>query len=742
MKKHLLLLLTLFVGLLPLSAADVVDDLTPKNLGYTKATSGYSAFSWDSKTNSGNAIKSTAEYKINQGLINNTSGTFSIQMNSSKSSVLYLSKSGGTITSLDITYTKGAFIVYSASEASSTVPSASDGTSLKSITGGKSGSLSLTSTDLNGAKAFFIIASGACNITEIKVTWSDEVTPPVAQDFSFGYSEKTLKVGDTFNLFDGIAEHPSDIIFTSDDENIVTVSDDGLLTAKAAGHTTVKVSWNLEEGKWTAGETGITVYVVKHDYAPNFEDMYMTVGDETDLTVPTGDCPDMFDFTVEPASDCISIVEENGEFILKALSAGVATVKVKWVDSKNIYEDGSTTFTVTVNEKPEPAEYQYPINDMTLVEGKEAVLTPEGDHPALTFAFAENAATDVVSILDNEGIVSIKALKVGETSITVTWPASDAYKAGSATIPVNVTEKPDIEERTATFVFTTDGAYGMTTLADPSKDYETNISHIESDDVALDFTAGRFRLWSATKGIELRTYDDTKISFSVPEGCSLEKICFTQGNASKIVMTADDESTLDKKTVEKVLSVTWTATTEGTREAAFSFTGSSQISTIDVTYLISEKDLHVPASMPMFEGFNWQTYKDGDVINIVPNHRTHTLYWKVEPVNAAEASLLAVNADGWNVELEGQKGSHTVKLIEGGYNLIAKAVDRKNGESPEHILTIRENGSSMTGVEAVEADGNDTPVYYNLQGVRLSEPLAPGIYIVVRGAKATKEYVR
>ena len=47
-----------------------------------------------------------------------------------------------------------------------------------------------------------------------------------------------------------------------------------------------------------------------------------------------------------------------------------------------------------------------------------------------------------------------------------------------------------------------------------------------------------------------------------------------------------------------------------------------------------------------------------------------------------------------------------------------------------------------TAVTDVEADNTDAPaVYYNMQGVRVATPSA-GLYIVVRGNKVTKQYIR
>ena len=47
----------------------------------------------------------------------------------------------------------------------------------------------------------------------------------------------------------------------------------------------------------------------------------------------------------------------------------------------------------------------------------------------------------------------------------------------------------------------------------------------------------------------------------------------------------------------------------------------------------------------------------------------------------------------------------------------------------------------VSGVENIEAENAVAPVYYNLQGVKVAKP-ANGIYIVKRGNKVTKEYVK
>ncbi len=42
------------------------------------------------------------------------------------------------------------------------------------------------------------------------------------------------------------------------------------------------------------------------------------------------------------------------------------------------------------------------------------------------------------------------------------------------------------------------------------------------------------------------------------------------------------------------------------------------------------------------------------------------------------------------------------------------------------------------GVDAIEDDAQTEPLYFTLQGIKVAQPSAPGIYIEVRGKKVRK----
>ena len=73
---------------------------------------------------------------------------------------------------------------------------------------------------------------------------------------------------------------------------------------------------------------------------------------------------------------------------------------------------------------------------------------------------------------------------------------------------------------------------------------------------------------------------------------------------------------------------------------------------------------------------------------------------------------------------------YNFSIAPGTWNLM---YDERTG-----MLTVSAASGSVDGIEA---DDNVAPVYYNLQGIRVDNP-ASGLYIVVRGNKTTKEYIK
>lgn len=88
-----------------------------------------------------------------------------------------------------------------------------------------------------------------------------------------------------------------------------------------------------------------------------------------------------------------------------------------------------------------------------------------------------------------------------------------------------------------------------------------------------------------------------------------------------------------------------------------------------------------------------------------------------------------------NLIFKSDNGQQT-KDLEFKNETVYKAVSQDANDGNKWICEL-----GQTGVENVEVDANVPAVYYNLSGVRVANP-ANGLYIVVRGTKVTKEYIR
>lgn len=100
---------------------------------------------------------------------------------------------------------------------------------------------------------------------------------------------------------------------------------------------------------------------------------------------------------------------------------------------------------------------------------------------------------------------------------------------------------------------------------------------------------------------------------------------------------------------------------------------------------------------------------------------------------------------GWSNQIGGGvevTNTSAADVTIGGSNLITTLTG-------EQTLTFNYNTMKMTfgdpslvggesGVNAIVDSENDDPVYFNLQGIRVAEPISGNIYIVRRGSKTTK----
>lgn len=391
----------------------------------------------------------------------------------------------------------------------------------------------------------------------------------------------------------------------------------------------------------------------------------------------------------------------------------------------------------------EPQDFVYTFEDVTMTEGDTKSVMPEGSRPD-TFVF-DSDNKDIADI-DDDGVITAKA--AGEATISVMWSdEAGNWNDGEAEFKVVVEERdPNAPQTiTATFDFAPAGAYGLTTFTSSNNEYEKKVASATEQEASLALAGGQYRQWSGNKGNDFRIYTNATMTFSVPEGCAIKSVIFYPGNSNDFgVKTPDNASFTQQKEGNTILSRTWTATATDLREAVFTATKTSTMKAVDVVYELVESALYLPATLPVFEGYE-NGVKVGDVVKITPSHRTHTVSWRVVPGEEipAEVAYMRAAATDWTLhDVEGASVEHTIESLDEPYILLAKSVDRRGVESDVHGLKISTDGNAMTGIENVAADTASEAVYYNLQGVRVDGTPAAGVYVRLRGGKASKVVVK
>lgn len=127
----------------------------------------------------------------------------------------------------------------------------------------------------------------------------------------------------------------------------------------------------------------------------------------------------------------------------------------------------------------------------------------------------------------------------------------------------------------------------------------------------------------------------------------------------------------------------------------------------------------------------------GDFENLAPDPYTIAFCWPIQCQNVTPGLTLSETAMSSDQPKMGIDSFWIDELPEEGLTLSCnvKVVPVAN---PGNVFSFTLNmRSDENAVEGIEADNDATPVYYNLNGVRVANP-DHGIYIVKKGGKTSK----
>lgn len=652
-------------------------------------------------------------------------------------------------------------IVKGSAKALTSISGYSSATELITITG-KDKTYYTPTADYQGV---CFTADGASYISKITIEYRPGAPEKQRVSLSFDKAEYTAIVGEAFAapelkvLPDVLAEYVS---YASSEEAVATVANDGTVTIKAAGTTTITANL-AETEEYEAGKAQYTLIVTNPNVLGPITVNGQEVKDGDEITVFVGSTvtikaenAEMLMIDAKDASkpDDDPVIGEILEDVDSYEWSGFVRGTYNFEVSSLLGEDEQTvSFTII-------AKVDAPELGRILVNGREVSDEEVVDvyvNSTVTIE-AENAECFEYTITPPEGdeiedIVSGTTYsfvpdQIGIYSIKV---SAEGYNGEGAVrmFDLNVTEKPAMTEGTVTFDFV-NNEYHMERQSGSSQIYNEGAQTVVSNCISLTLSAdtdgGKHRLWDNDGW---RIYSGTKANNAYPDGHHTMTISATSGTIVKRV----------------------------------TLTGGFAVSATTVVYNGSTVDLENKSYI-----INANEQEVVISIAVTSNKAINTVKVEYEgvatPVIASYDGLTPA-ADNFVLASKGDDGSFTYKVEHDFYGAViyhkfisseqskvngrrvvdhegyTKATISKNGEAVEHSITVPGTGrveyygyhpgddaqgevtsfiineDGTTSIESIMLDGVDPEACYDLQGRRVVRPVR-GLFI----SNGRKVYLR
>ena len=276
---------------------------------------------------------------------------------------------------------------------------------------------------------------GMATITIVSVSNPDQfltIEVTVNKNVMLSTSMSNLYV--TVGMDEPLIYETNDLVtFRSSDDNIASVSDEGIVTGVKEGTTTIIVT-SVTDNTVTIS---IPVYVRKIVALSitNFV-AELVIGDVGQVMVDSND-----DYTFNSSDETILTVNDNG--YVTGISAGQASITVRSTYDDTVYE------TITIKVYPAPTQLTIDISDqinLTFHNRIPVVLTPLDAYPYVSY----ESSDETILSFDQEGVATIH--KTGTITITVTSEGDHSISVSKTLSIVNyVLVVPDLVDHEYTY---------------------------------------------------------------------------------------------------------------------------------------------------------------------------------------------------------------------------------------------------------------------------------------------------
>ena len=577
-------------------------------------------------------------------------------------------------------------------------------------------------------------------------------------DASVSGEDMALNVGETGAIKYSTNPKGLNVSFTEDNSGIVSVDEQGIVTALKEG--TANVTITVGDNIYAFNSTTVAVSVSLNDASVSGEDMALNVGETGAVKYITDPEGLKVAFIVDDSG--VVSVDEHG--IVTALKEGIANVTITVGDNKK-YALNSTTVAVSVS-----------LNDAS-VSGEDMALNV-GEIGAVKYS-AVPKGLDVSFVEDDSGVVSVDehgivtALKQGSANITITVGDNKKYALNSTIICVDVHGLPSkiiIENDTLDMVIGDVVDPGVSLMPSDAGNLsftvsDENIVLVNGLGVITAVGEGNATVTVSFGGNDKYLPSNATITVSVKNALIItapDVVKYYGGPERFVVNVTDSKGTpLSNKSVTIVINkVTYNRTTDENGIASMAIVLPS--GTFNATVTVDNNTVNSVVNV-------LTTVNGTDVVKMYKNGtQYYATFIDSEGKYLADGTTVNFNINGvfYERKISGDKGQAKLNINLPAGKYVITAMNPKTGENATNNVTVLSNivenydlikyykNASQYSLRLLDDKGNPVgagvSVQFNINGVfytrtsdangyvKMNINLPPGTYIITAEYKGLK----
>lgn len=299
----------------------------------------------------------------------------------------------------------------------------------------------------------------------------DNFVEDAPQELTLSETEVTLGVGESLALTTSYTEEDGAVVFSSDNEAVVAVSIDGVLTARAEGEAVIKAT----AGFGTEAQCRVTVGKAISDIRLSATAKTLGVGEQFKLTASIPENEISYRQGFASADESVAVIDENG--LVTAIAPGETTLRYQAYNGKfascaltvkaaaesvslnktslllkpgeqfdldsSVPEGQAAASRVFTSSDPAVAEVKAAGGIVTAVKEGTAVITVTTSNDEAMFSATYESSDSAVVSVSKSG--TVQARQTGSATITAT-----AYNGKKASVTVTVLGSAGSQTQTTT----------------------------------------------------------------------------------------------------------------------------------------------------------------------------------------------------------------------------------------------------------------------------------------------------